>query len=231
MSKKIDIKNGNRYGNLVILNEVFGKNKRYFECICDCGNTTIKWIDGLMIGYTISCGCVKKDKLRRANTTHGHSSRGNRSNAYRAWDAMKNRCNTNNSNTFKNYKGRGITYDKRWESFTNFLEDMGDPPTKTQIDRIDNDGNYCKENCRWATPQQQANNKQNSRYITVFNQRKTITELCSIFKMCRKTVSDRIARGWGVEKALTTPPCKKHWSRARAQKMIEENACVDILGI
>lgn len=70
---------------------------------------------------------------------------------YKSWSAMKNRCKHKSVPSFKYYGGRGISYDPRWDNFRNFLEDMGDRPNGTQLDRIDSDGNYCKENCKWST--------------------------------------------------------------------------------
>ena len=78
---------------------------------------------------------------------------------YHSWNSMKNRCNNSNLKEYKNYGGRGITYDARWEDFREFYKDMGERPQGTTLDRIDVDKNYCKENCRWATKEEQQRNK------------------------------------------------------------------------
>jgi hypothetical protein len=79
--------------------------------------------------------------------------------AYNSWYNMKTRCNNPNHDSYPNYGGRGITYCKRWESYKNFLEDMGPRPPGTTIDRIDPDGNYEPGNCRWSTPKEQIFNR------------------------------------------------------------------------
>lgn len=78
---------------------------------------------------------------------------------YHSWNCMKNRCNNSNLKEYKNYGGRGITYDPKWETFEGFYEDMGERPENTSLDRIDVNGNYCKENCRWATKEEQQRNQ------------------------------------------------------------------------
>ncbi len=84
---------------------------------------------------------------------------------------MRHRCLSPNTNGYKNYGGRGITFCERWRDFNSFLEDMGERPEGTQLDRIDVNGHYCKENCRWSTVREQANNKQNTIWVTCFGKR------------------------------------------------------------
>lgn len=86
---------------------------------------------------------------------------------YHSWNSMKNRCNNPNLKEYKNYGGRGITYDKKWEDFREFYKDMGERPSNTTLDRIDVDKNYCKENCRWATREEQQRNQRTHKRMDV----------------------------------------------------------------
>lgn len=118
-----------------------------------------------------------------------------------SWRAMRNRCDSPTYWAYQHYGGRGITYDKRWKDFAEFLKDMGERPGKEySLDRIDNDGPYCKENCRWITQKEQVNNS-----AKVLNAKITKDMLKSA-KASFAVVYKRIHEGWSVEDALNTPP-------------------------
>lgn len=125
---------------------------------------------------------------------------------------MIQRCTNPNDKRYKNYGGRGITVCKRWRnSFEKFLEDMGEPPTKEHsIDRINNNGNYCKSNCRWVTRKEQNRNKRNNRLITYKGKTQCLIEWAEEYNINYDTLWCRIYKyGWPIEKALTTPVKKR----------------------
>jgi len=134
-------------------------------------------------------------------TIHGYYG----TSTYYSWYNMKKRCNDANHSSYKNYGGRGIKYLDRWESFCNFLEDMGPKPSGRSLDRVDNNGNYTPKNCRWATRSQQDNNSRRNRLITIAGVTKTITQWCGYYSIKRPTVYARMKSGLSEEQALTLP--------------------------
>ncbi len=131
-----------------------------WQCRCDCGAVIRAASNNLKRGNTKSCGCLKKDFCKEHFTTHGLSVLPE----YDAWLTMIARCYSPKSQKYKDYGARGIEVCSRWlVSFENFHEDMGLRPDGLSLDRRDNDGHYCKSNCRWATAVEQANNKRGSK--------------------------------------------------------------------
>ncbi len=168
MVAKTEHKYGDRYGKLTVLHEVPVSDRRTehgtrreFILRCDCGIVIQKPLKDVLSGKHVSCGCHGIEARRASTTTHGMSD----SKPYKSWAHMKERCTKPNADYYEMYGGRGISYDPRWESFSEFWLDMGSTyQDGLEIDRIDPDGNYVKSNCRWATESLQG-----------FNQRKRVT--------------------------------------------------------
>lgn len=153
-----------RFGRLLVVREGNRRGyKRYWVCMCDCGNETEVYQNSLKNGDTKSCGCYNKDKASARRTTHGMST----SKIYRVWAGMIKRCTNPNDSHYIDYGGRGIKVCDRWlDSFENFYEDMGERPEGFTLDRVNNDKNYSPENCRWVTKEEQVRNQRKKKNNT-----------------------------------------------------------------
>lgn len=152
-----------RFGRLVAMTPTHFNNRTAWLCQCDCGKLTTVMTHRLAGEVTQSCGCFRKDYLsNRAvarNTIHGHNTKTNRTGAHKSWAAMMSRCNCPSDGSYFEYGGRGIKVCERWKDFVNFLSDMGERPLGKSIDRIDVDGGYSPDNCKWSTASEQQQNK------------------------------------------------------------------------
>ena len=125
---------------------------------------------------------------------------------YKAWQGMKDRCFNPNHKRYSDWGGRGITVCDRWLNFKNFLADMGVKPTpKHSIDRIDNDGDYCPDNCRWATKAEQGNNRRSNRFITINDVTLTIVQWEKKMGFNKNIIWQRLEDGWSEYDAVMTP--------------------------
>lgn len=127
-----------------------------YLCKCNCGTVSTVLCLNLISGISKSCGCLKIQRTKETKFKHGKNQKDA---TYMSWCAMRRRCYGEKTEKYKIYGARGIVIDERWNDFQNFLTDMGERPKGMTLDRIDVNGNYCKQNCRWADAKTQANNK------------------------------------------------------------------------
>ncbi len=196
---------GQRFGRLLVLSfSHVNKNQgAVWNCLCDCGNEHQVITKNLTQGITRSCGCLRKDEFGARQRTHGMTHHP----LARTYRGMMERCYNPKYHNYHLYGGRGITVCDRWrESIANFVADMGERPAGYSLDRINNDGPYSPENCRWATIAEQANNKRGTRYLTYDGRTLTVTQWSEITGISRDTIYKRTKDGWDAERILTTPP-------------------------
>ncbi len=173
--------------------------KRMIKVECECGNVFVA--DAAKVKRGARCGCKKG-----GNIVHGYASGLKLKTEYISWQSMISRCSNSNGDKYKNYGGRGITVSKEWREFKNFIRDMGNKPDKSySLDRIDVNGNYCKENCRWATQKTQMNNTSCNRVLEYNGKTKTTAQWASETGIGHSTIWVRLKLGWSVEDTLGKP--------------------------
>jgi hypothetical protein len=153
------IKIGDTIGHLTIINDARRSGRRAWLCRCVCGNEHV--VAKINLGSVKSCGCRRNIDIGRAKRTHGHTAGRKLSPTFISWLAMRNRCYNETNERYPTYGAVGVVVCDQWlNSFEAFLADMGERPCGKTIDRYPNrDGNYEPDNCRWATPSQQAANR------------------------------------------------------------------------
>jgi hypothetical protein len=185
---------GLRFGNLVVVKRAQpdGTAAALWECDCDCGNTCTIVASSLASGATRSCGCLRK----AVHTKHGMS----RTRTYSIWRGMHDRCSGPN---ISEYHGkRGIKVCNRWNSFENFLSDMGEAPLGKSLDRYpNNDGDYEPGNCRWATPMEQQNNTRYNVNITFAGKTQSLSAWSRELGISHPTLTYRLKR-WPLDQVF-----------------------------
>ena len=203
-AKSIDL-TGHRFERLVVLGKskvrIYGRQLAW-DCQCDCGVIKPMLTSVLNSGSTKSCGCLGRECQPPVLTKHGMC----KYSGFKIWQGMLSRCNKVNDHNYHYYGGRGIKVCERWLDPRNFAKDMGEKPPGCSLDRIDTNGNYCPENCRWATPAQQGANKRNNRMLEHDGQVLHLSEWCRRLGIKPSTVSNRLNAGMDPSLALTMPP-------------------------
>jgi hypothetical protein len=200
---------GKRFGRLTVTAVAgrrrlpSGQTKLTWHCRCDCGAETIAAGANLRRGTTQSCGCLGRERVLAAHTTHGLT----HSPEYVSWHCMMTRCYNKGHDGYHRYGGRGITVCPRWHAFTSFLADMGPKPSPShEVDRIDNGKGYSPGNCRWATKAEQARNGRRARRIVFEGRDLHVEEWAEVTGIHAEILWRRTHKlGWDVRRALTTP--------------------------
>lgn len=209
---------GKKFGRLKVIKRMPNSkwNETRWLCQCDCGKQIVSTYGKLAYNHTTSCGCYSKELLIKNRTKHHLR----KHKLYYIWSGAKQRCTNKKSKFFKDYGGRGIKVCEEWNNeengFLNFYNwaiengytENGDYRQYT-LDRIDVNGNYEPDNCRWVSQKIQNNNRRSNRIIEYNGEKHTITEWCQIKNITRSTFYHRIARGWSLEKTLITPQKNK----------------------
>jgi hypothetical protein len=194
---------GQRFGKLLAVEQLPRRKGAWhstWRCACSCGKDCKRTSYELRRGLSVNCGCSKR-RLK----SHGVS--GNSS--YRVWVNMLARCYNPNDVGWPYYGGRGITVCDRWrESVLNFVADMGARPLGRTLDRIDSAGSYCKENCRWADLEAQANNRRNSRRLDLDGESMTLAQWARRAGISQSLLTWRLSAGWSARDALFKAPRK-----------------------
>jgi len=193
---------GVKFGRLTAKRLVGKKGKKTFwEFECDCGTLKEIPLYHVTSGKITSCKCLN----REINTTHGKAKvNGKVTRTYAIWSQMKQRCHNTKNSRYSDYGARGISVHVWWHVFENFLADMGEAPDGLSIERRDNDGNYCPENCYWATGHEQNRNKRTNRWIEYNGEKKLVSEWERDLGVSSGTITHRLAAGWLIEAAVTT---------------------------
>jgi hypothetical protein len=186
--------------------------QRMWRAVCDCGEV-VEILDSNFARQT-SCGCKRFSAESRAAVsrkfkTHGHSSGGHLSPEYMTWQSMIGRCTRPDVDGYHRYGGRGITVCERWRVFANFAADMGDRPFGTTLDRINTDGDYEPGNCRWATLEEQQNNRCNNVRVEIDGVTKTATQWARFAGLSDACVYSRLKAGKSGRELLRPSNRKK----------------------
>jgi hypothetical protein len=196
---------GQRFGRLTVLGlseEKFGHNPIYWRCLCSCGKIVEVRGGSLTSGHTVSCGCFQKEVVRNAFIIHGMSG----TKIGETWEGIKARCYKEDNKSYKNYGGRGIYICDEWledpPKFFTWAENSG-YIQGLRIDRIDNDGPYSPENCRWTTNAENQRNKRNNHFITYKGKTQCLAAWSRDTGIPVTTIDSRLRRGCSVEEALS----------------------------
>lgn len=201
---------GQKFGRLTVegFSHLDKHHKGHWQCRCECGAAVDVETHQLKCGKTKSCGCWKNDVNSKRLKKHGCEPK----RLYWIWGGIIQRCTNRNASEYKHYGGRGITVCDEWRySFDafRFWALVNGYAEGLSIDRIDNDGNYCPENCRWADNATQSRNRSDNHLITYDGRTQTVSDWANELNICKQTVIKRSERNWPLDKPIPRPGRKK----------------------
>lgn len=201
---------GQKFGRLTAIKFVrwhyfpHSKRQQVWHFICDCGTHTESLLPNVRSRHTNSCGCLLIERRNVARLTHGDAPKGKPTHLYIVWSGMKQRCYDVNCRLYPRWGGRGIKV--LWKCYEDFRADMAPSYREgLQIERINNAGDYCKENCKWATAREQALNRRSNLIVTLNGESKPCRLWADETGIKYETLRRRIHAGWSAQTALTTP--------------------------
>ena len=195
--KQVKDLTGQKFGKLKVLSFIGMKNgKSCWLCQCECKKKRIVVRGNLVSSNTKSCGCLRGGKQKHGFSKHE---------LYCVWKGMMRRCYDPRVESYSRYGNRNIKVCDRWKIFPNFVKDMSPRPDGTTLDRIDNDGDYTPDNCRWATIKEQNWNSRNNRVVEYQGESRILMDWAKTLKLNYQALWIRLKKGWPVEKAFTTP--------------------------
>lgn len=195
---------GKKYGRLTVFAyagvAAVGKvQASYMKCMCDCGKECNAKAYEIRSGIVKSCGCLREENYKVSNLKHGLTETG----AYKSWTYMRKRCLDPSSIQWKDYGGRGIKIDKSWDDFRVFYQDMGERPEGASLDRIDVNGDYRKENCKWSNFKEQVRNRTSSKLVTYNGTTKSLVEWCEEFDIPYLRTYYRLSKGKPLDEVFS----------------------------
>lgn len=209
---------GVKFGRLLVISDGWeqltpsGGRYDMVEVECDCGTKKFIRPRSLYPRGIQSCGCIQREMASvqgsYINLKHGHAGKKNRAPEYRVYHTMIQRCTNPNTNKYADYGGRGIVVCDRWRGergYENFISDMGRRPHGGSLERIDNNGPYSPDNCKWCSATDQANNRRSNVVVEHNGRKQTVMQWAREAGLNYATFRDRLGRGWNMRDALNTP--------------------------
>ena len=223
---------GQRFNRLTILDIWKSEEKGYYmcRCRCDCGNVRENRLTYIKTGAIKSCGCIKyKYRPLPGNSKCVFDGRSTHP-LHKVWNSMLDRCENPNNPMFPSYGARGISVCKEWLDFHKFVEwsdSVGGKPDGYSLDRIDTNGNYCPENCRWADIETQQNNKRTNQYLTYKGETLSLSQWSRKLSLSRWAIQYRFMQGWPAEDILEIP--LNHRKREYRRKILQKSTDGEIV--